>query len=43
VMGHGGIDDLEAVQLAWALAHDGVDTDGTDTVATGCTCNNDGD
>lgn len=43
VVGHGGVDDLEAVQLAWALAHDGVDTDGTDTVAAGRAGNNDGD
>lgn len=43
VVGHGGVDDLQAVQLTGALAHDGVNTDGTDTVATGSTSNDDGD
>lgn len=43
VVGNGSVDNLEAVQLTRALAHDRVNTDGTDTMATRRAGNNDGD
>lgn len=43
VVGDGGVDDLEAVEGARALAHDRVHTDGTDTAALGGTSDDDGD
>lgn len=43
VVGDGSVDNLEAVQFTGALANDRVNTDGTDTMATGRAGNNDGD
>lgn len=43
VVGDGGVDDLQAVELARAVAQDGVHAEGTDTAALGGTGNDDGD